>query len=84
MKEIQLTQGRVALVDDDDFERMSSSNWCFHPSGYACRSGGRGKIIMMHREILGDKYCENNLEIDHINRDGLDNRKKTSDFVLIL
>ena len=28
MKEIQLTQGYVALVDDDDYERVSRLKWC--------------------------------------------------------
>ncbi|MFH1744454.1 MAG: hypothetical protein ABIH23_36080 [bacterium] len=28
MKEISLTQGRVALVDDEDFEQVSQWKWC--------------------------------------------------------
>ena len=75
MKEIQLTQGRVALVYDEDFEYLSQWKWYFN-SGYAVRStwhiGGKRGQVKMHRlinkTILG-------LDTDHINSKGLDNRK---------
>lgn len=74
-KEIQLTQGRVALVDDEDFERISKYKWSYH-SRYASRNSktvnGKRHTIWMHKEIFGET---NGLEIDHINRDCLDNRK---------
>lgn len=43
MKEIPLTQGQVALVDDEDFERVNAFKWCakWHSktkSFYAVRS----------------------------------------------
>jgi hypothetical protein len=82
MKEIQLTQGKVALVDDEDFEYLNQWKWYANKIGntfYALRSihfykdGKRtGKAILMHREILNP---ENGLDIDHINRNGLDNRR---------
>jgi hypothetical protein len=76
MKEIQLTQGKVALVDDEDFERLDKFKWHYNAKGDARRNGPRGKgkreVILMHRIILD---APRGLEVDHINRDTLDNRK---------
>ena len=38
MKEIQLTQGKVALVDDDDFEYLNQWKWYYSKLNYAMRS----------------------------------------------
>lgn len=70
-KQIQLTKGKFALVDDEDYERLSQWKWQYSTGGYAVRSvGSRSKHeIRMHREIMtGDR-------IDHINRNKLDNRR---------
>lgn len=80
MKEIQLTQGKVALVDDEDFDYLYQWKW------YACKSGNtfyanrydknlnNKKIkIYMHRFIT--KNINKKMHTDHINRNGLDNRK---------
>ncbi len=68
MKEIQLTQGKVALVDDEDFERLNQFKWCAHWNGkhwYAIRTvyEGKKKTIRMHREILNAPIC---MQGDHI------------------
>jgi len=75
MKEIQLTQGKVALVDNEDFEWLSAWKWRYS-NGYAVRTGSRllgGKTIYMHREIMktpADMFC------DHKNiKQTLDNQK---------
>ena len=82
MKKIQLTKGFCAIVDDEDFERVSSYKWFATTAGqnrgvYARRmrrvsEGVSTKWIHMHRFILGEKK---GCVVDHINRDGLDNRK---------
>lgn len=81
MKEIPLTQGKVALVDDEDYERLMQHKWCAHrPSGsrvfYAIahvRIGPRryGKL-RMHRLLVDAPL---GMEVDHRNGNGLDNRK---------
>jgi len=76
MKKVKLTQGKYALVDDSDFDKVSRYNWCavnIKGTWYACRRPNKvNKYSRMHRFILSAK---DNQEIDHINRDGLDNRR---------
>jgi hypothetical protein len=74
MKEIKLTRGKVALVDDEDFEYLNQWKWFFN-KGYAGRHTGprhRRKLVLMHRDIL---CVPDGLVTDHINHDGLDNRR---------
>lgn len=77
MKEIPLTQGKVALVDDKDFEKLNKHKWCLTKQGnvfYAKRCTTRpvNKTIYMHREIMGFPL---GLGIDHKDTDGLNNQK---------
>jgi hypothetical protein len=77
MKEIQLTKGYVALVDDEDFERVSQFKWRVSHRTYAVRSyvsGGRVLTQLMHRFIMG--VTDPNVQVDHIFHNGLDNQKK--------
>lgn len=77
-REIPLTRGLVALVDDDDFERVSQFRWypakSATPNGttYAQGRAGTRVTISMHRFILQPPP---GFEIDHANHDGLDNRR---------
>lgn len=80
MKEIKLTQGLVALVDDEDFERLNQFKWHAHKEGntyYAnggyCRDGVRIRF-KMHRLILN--ITDPKIEIDHKDRNGLNNQKE--------
>lgn len=75
MREIPLTQGKVAIVDDDDFEELNKFKWYANANGfkgrvYAVRSSK--KRIRMHRQIMG---FPERMDIDHINGNTLDNRK---------
>lgn len=69
---------KEVMVDDEDYESMSRFKWYLKKSTnifYAyCNiySKGVGKIVMMHREIMNP---EKGKVIDHINGNGLDNRK---------
>lgn len=80
MKEIPLTRGCVALVDDKDFEFLSRFKWHAVPIGntiYArrCtgdREYGNRKDFFLHREIM---QPPNGMVIDHIDGDGLNNAR---------
>ena len=80
MKYIQLTQGKQAVIDDRDYEYLSSWKWCAHSpkpgKWYAVRSQTIGFMkriqIKMHRLILS---APNGIHVDHINGNGLDNRR---------
>jgi hypothetical protein len=78
MKKIKLTQGKFALVDDEDFEWLNQWKWCYHKeknknTGYVVRAINK-KLIRMHRQILnlifGDKK-----DADHKDHNGLNNQK---------
>jgi hypothetical protein len=79
MKPISLTHGQVTIVDDDDFERLNLVKW------FACKRGnvfyaernirndkGKRQTSGMHRHIID---CPHGFQIDHIDGDGLNNRK---------
>ena len=77
-RRIALAQGKYAIVDPEDYERLSKYKWrvCFSRYTYyaqrAVRVGKKWTSVMMHREIIkvGD-----DMVVDHINHNGLDNRK---------
>ena len=74
MKQIELTQGKFALVDDDDFEELNQYNWCFS-HGYAVRYvtvSVKRTTQGMHRLVTN---CATDMDVDHINHDRLDNQK---------
>ena len=75
-KEILLTQGKVTLVDDENFEFLNQWKW-YHHQGYACRAlhriNHKQPHIFMHRVIINTPL---GMETDHINQNRLDNRKE--------
>ena len=79
MKEIKLSKGMVALVDDEDYEYLNQFKWYLTHSHYkhyyAIRSvcvNKKYKSIRMHRDIMMPNH---NQEIDHIDHNGLNNQK---------
>jgi len=73
IKYIPLNHGKYAIVDEDDYEYLSKFRWRY-AAGYAVRfcKESSNRSMSMHREIMG---CPENLFVDHINGNGLDNRK---------
>lgn len=78
MKLIPLTRNKHAIVDDADFNYLSQFKWLYMATGYAARRAKTGErraqtLVWMHREVAN---CPENMFVDHVNGDGLDNRKE--------
>lgn len=80
MKQIELTKGLYALVNDEDFGPLSQYEWTAGWAGtryYAKRWDVlEQKNIYMHRQILGHPTSM----IDHTNGNSLDNRRSNLRF----
>lgn len=81
VKTINLTQGKRAIIDDDDFERVSQFKWCavrrfglwYAERAHPYKNGGRRRAsIPMHRFVMN---APPGVDVDHKNGNGLDNRK---------
>ena len=77
-RRIPLTQGKHAIVDPDDYERLSEYTWhvtknthTFYAKRNSCTRKGTAPIYM-HRCIM---KVPAGMVVDHISHDGLDNRK---------
>lgn len=83
MKEIPLTKGYVALVDDEDYEKLSQVPWCWS-NGYAVTNARSKRFrrvfgqltdtqqMRMSRLIVG---AGPDTHVDHRNHQTLDNQK---------
>jgi hypothetical protein len=81
-KEIILTQGKVAIVDDEDYEYLNQWKWCLRGTGlgkfYAIRGFSKSKksnikgSISMHRQLMQPKI---GFVIDHLDGNTLNNQK---------
>lgn len=77
--EIPLTKGKIAKVDHADMEWLSEFKWSAQKSDkrwYAVRGlkvGDKWTTQAMHRLILD---APSDMDVDHWNGDGLDNRRK--------
>lgn len=83
-REIPLTRGLVAIVDDEDFDRVAARKWQAVPSigktgiigtWYAQRierSDGKRRPVQLHRFLLNPPP---ELLVDHRNGNGLDCRR---------
>jgi DNA polymerase-1 len=77
---IPLTQGKYAIVDPDDYRRLSKYKWyaagrrvgCYYAVRTMKTENGTKHRLHMHRQIL---KVPDDVFVDHINRNSLDNRK---------
>lgn len=79
MKTIILTQNKETLVDDEDYEFLTQWKWYAWRCGrtyYAIRNDysvkGKPSSVRMHRLLMNPLKGQS---IDHLNHDGLDNRR---------
>ena len=78
MRKIPLTQGKFALIDNEDFERFGHLKWYaakIKGNFYAVRGkwiNGKRKQFLLHRLIIGSPK---GMMVDHKNHDTLDDRK---------
>jgi len=80
MKLIKLTRGKQTIVDDEDYDELNKYKWQAlynNNNYYAVRTvGEKGNTLRkqcrMHHVIIGTPL---GMETDHINGNGLDNRK---------
>jgi len=75
LREIELTKGYLARIDNDDYERVSQYLWCAFETGirikrvYGVRkASGNRRNIFLHRFILN---APPGIQVDHIDRNGL-------------
>jgi hypothetical protein len=79
MKSILLTNGDVALIDDQDYDRVAEFKWFkwspYKGIWYACRTekGRERKLILMHRFIIN--VLDPSRMIDHRDGNGLNNTR---------
>ena len=69
--------GKPAIVDPDDYDKLAADKWHLFENRnmnnfYAARTEYR-RNVFMHRRIMN---APKDALVDHINRNGLDNRKK--------
>lgn len=82
MRELQLSRSKVALVDDEDFERVSQHKWAATPARNTWygvtnvkRSDGGPTTLSLHRLIL--RLPPGRVpEVDHVDGNGLNCRKQ--------
>jgi HNH endonuclease len=73
---VELTQGKLAVIDLSDIEKIRPYNWNYSSStGYAYSN----KIgTSMHQFLIG--RAPTGMQIDHVDRDKLNNRRKNIKF----
>lgn len=80
MKQIKLTQGKFAIVDDCEFEKASQLKWCamkmkntYYAGRHVPLENGKETTLYMHHFLFGKTL--KGYMYDHKNGNGLDNQK---------
>jgi AP2-like factor, euAP2 lineage len=77
VKEIELTQGFTAIVDDEDYERVSQCNWSYGKEAGTIQTRiarqGTGTTISLPRFLMG--IDDPHVKCAYVNGDVFDNRK---------
>jgi len=74
MKEINLTNSSLkGIIDDNDYKEVIKHKWCILIDGHTNYVYNTTKNYSLHQFIM--KTIGTKLELDHINRNGLDNQK---------
>lgn len=77
---VPLTQGRVALIDDEDAERVLVFCWTYAWSERSKKArayrgttkGGKRVTVLLHRFVMN---APDGIQVDHIDNDGLNCQK---------
>src|SRR6266702_8265358 len=79
-REISLTRGYVAIVDDDDYELVSRFKWqacvrkhTVYAQRYIRRPDGKKTAQLLHRMLMN--VTDPAIQIDHRDHDGLNNTR---------
>ena len=81
-RRIKLTEGKYAIVDPEDYQKLSQYNWQLFEKRSKCYAAMfyEGNILYMHRFIMNAVKGQ---IVDHHNREGLDNRKTNLRFATL-
>ena len=88
MIEVQLTQGQVAIIDDEDSWVLELGSWQALPEWHKGKKtgkyyavhrdrqgdGGKQRSLLLHRAIMQEQLS-GDLEVDHVNGNRLDCRR---------